>query len=175
MSRAQHSIPLETLHRRIYVIRNHNVMLDQDLAALYGVGTKVLNQAVSRNMGRFPDDFMFRLTHEEFATLKSQIVTSRWGGRRYSPYAFTEQGVAMLSTVLRSEQAIQVNVAIMRAFVRMREVMISHKDLAQRIDDMERKYDSQFKVVFDAIRRLMEPPVPSKKRSIGYIVHDEDV
>ena len=149
-------------------------MLDQDLAALYGVGTKVLNQAVSRNTGRFPEDFMFRLTHEEFENLKSHIVTSSWGGRRSPPYAFTEQGVAMLSTVLRSEQAIQVNVAIMRAFVRMREAMISHKDLARRIDDMEGKYDAQFKAVFDAIRRLMEPPVSPKKRPIGYIIHEED-
>jgi hypothetical protein len=174
MSRAQHPIPLETIHRRIYVIRHHNVMLDQDLAALYGVGTKVLNQAVSRNTGRFPDDFMFWLTPEEFANLKSHLVTSSWGGRRYPPYAFTEQGVAMLSSVLRSEQAIQVNVAIMRAFVQMREAMISHKELARRIDDMERKYDGQFKAVFDAIRGLMEPPVPSKKRPIGYIIHEED-
>jgi hypothetical protein len=156
------------------VIRHHNVMLDQDLAALYGVGTKVLNQAVSRNKERFPEDFMFRLTHEEFENLRSQIVTSSWGGRRYPPYAFTEQGVAMLSSVLRSTQAVQVNIAIMRAFVRMREAMISHKEMARRIDDMERKYDGQFKVVFDAIRRLMEPPVPSKKRPIGYIIHEDD-
>jgi hypothetical protein len=154
--------------------RHHNVMLDQDLAALYGVGTKVLNQAVSRNKERFPEDFMFRLTHEEFENLRSQIVTSSWGGRRYPPYAFTEQGVAMLSSVLRSTQAVQVNIAIMRAFVRMREAMISHKEMARRIDDMERKYDGQFKVVFDAIRRLMEPPVPSKKRPIGYIIHEDD-
>jgi hypothetical protein len=174
MAPARHLLPLDTVERRIYVFRDQNVMLDQDLAALYGVETKVLNQAVSRNRERFPEDFMFRLTREEFEILTSQIVTSSWGGRRYPPYAFTEQGVAMLSSVLRSKQAVQVNIAIMRAFVRMREVMISHKEMARRIDDMERKYDTQFKAVFDAIRRLMEPPEPPKKRPIGYIIHEQD-
>jgi hypothetical protein len=174
MAQAPQLIPLAHINRHIYVIRKQNVMLDQDLAALYGVETKVLNQAVSRNQERFPEDFMFRLTQEEFEHLKSQIVTSSWGGRRYPPYVFTEQGVAMLSSVLRSKQAVQVNIPIMRAFVRMREMMTSHKELARRIDDMERTYDAQFKAVFDAIRRLMEPPVPPPKRPIGYIVNEED-
>jgi ORF6N domain len=174
MAQARQIIPLDTIDRRIYLIRDQNVMLDQDLAGLYGVETKVLNQAVSRNRKRFPEDFMFQLTRKEFGNLKSQIVTSSWGGRRYPPYAFTEHGILMLSSVLRSEQAVQVNIAIMRAFVRMREVMISHKEMARRIDDMERKYDTQFKAVFDALRRIMEPPDPPKKRSIGYIIPEQD-
>ena len=175
MSRAQHLIPLETIERRIYVIRDHKVMMDRDVAALYGVKAIALRQQVKRNSGRFPKDFMFQLHDEEVDALVSQnVIPSRSVLGGALPYVFTQEGVAMLSSVLRSAQAIQVNIAIMRAFVRMREVMISHKTLARRIDDMEGKYDAQFKAVFDAIRRLMEPPVPSKKRPIGYIIHEED-
>ena len=148
----------ETIERCILVIRGHKVLLDSDLATLYGVETKVLNQAVTRNIGRFPEDFMFRLSDEEFEILKSQIVTASWGGRRIAPCAFTEQGVAMLSSVLRSSQAIQVNIAIMRIFVQMREAMASHTELSARIDDIEKKHDARFRSVFDAIRKLMEPP-----------------
>lgn len=176
MSQTQHLVPLETIERRIYVIRGHKVMLDFDLAELYDVTTTRLNEQVKRNIERFPEDFAFQLTREEFDALMSQIAISNTGrgGRRKLSWAFTEHGILMLSSVLRSEQAVQVNIAIMRAFVRMREVMISHKDMARRIDDIERKYDTQFKAVFDAIRRLMEPPAPPKKRSIGYIIHDDD-
>lgn len=164
-------IPDARVERAIYRIRNQNVMLDRDLAQLYGVPTKVLNQAVSRNRNRFPDDFMFQLTKEEFDNWRSQIVTSNVAakmGVRRRPYAFTEQGVAMLSSVLRSARAIQVNITIMRAFVQLREMLSTHKDLARKLAEMERRYDKQFKVVFDAIRQLMMPPSPKKRRRIGF-------
>ncbi|MDI6744164.1 MAG: ORF6N domain-containing protein [Thermodesulfovibrionales bacterium] len=165
-------IPVEMIERKIYLIRGHKVMLSADLAELYGVAPKVLIQAVKRNIERFPADFMFQLSNQEFVNLKSQIVTSSWGGiRRANPYAFTEQGIAMLSSVLKSERAVQVNIAIMRAFVKLREMIASHKDLAKRLDDLEKKYDSQFKIVFDAIRQLMTPPEP-KKRKIGFEVRE---
>lgn len=144
-------------------------MLDSDLAELYGVETKVFNQAVSRNADRFPEDFMFQLSVDEWGGLRSQIVTSRsHGGRRYRPRVFTEQEVAMLSSVLRSKRAVQVNIAIMRAFVRLREMLQSHHELAQKLTEMEMKYDAQFKVVFDAIRKLMEPPPVRPARAIGF-------
>ncbi|MFH1720919.1 MAG: ORF6N domain-containing protein [Patescibacteria group bacterium] len=143
------------MERAIFVIRDQKVMLSTELAELYGVEPKVLVQAVKRNIERFPEDFMFQLTNQEFANLKSQIVTSSWGGlRRAAPYAFTEQGVAMFSSVLRSKRAVQVNVEIMRAFVRLRKILASHADLARKLEALEKKYDSQFKVVFDAIRQL---------------------
>ncbi|NCO67944.1 MAG: DNA-binding protein [Nitrospirae bacterium CG_4_10_14_0_8_um_filter_41_23] len=158
----------EVIEGKIYMIRGHKVMLSTDLAELYGVEPKVLIQAVKRNSERFPSDFMFMLTNQEFANLKSQIVTSSWGGiRRANPYAFTEQGVAMLSSVLRSKRAVQVNIAIMRAFVKLREMLATHKDLARKLEEMEKNYDAQFKVVFDAIRELMTPP-DTKKRKIGF-------
>ena len=144
------------------------VILDADLAALYGVATRVLVQAVKRNSERFPPDFMFQLTPEEFALLRSQTVTSRgWGGRRYPPYAFTEQGVAMLSGVLRSPRAVQVNIEIMRAFVRLRRWVASHAKLAKKLAEMEAKYDEQFTVVFEALKQLMAPP-EEKRRRIGF-------
>ena len=159
----------EVIERKIYIIRGHKVMLSTDLAELYEVEPRVLVQAVKRNIDRFPSDFMFQLNEIEFENLKSQIVTSSWGGmRRANPYAFTEQGVAMLSSVLHSKRAIQVNIATMRAFVKLREMLTAHKDLARKLDKMEKKYDAQFKVVFDAIRQLMEPPVPKKKGKIGF-------
>jgi ORF6N domain len=148
-------------------------MLDADLAILYGVSTKRLNEQVRRNRSRFPDDFMFQLTREEVRSLRSQIATSKQGrgGRRYTPLVFTEQGISMLSTVLNSERAIQVNIEIMRAFVRLREMIATHKDLARKLEALERRYDAQFKVVFDAIRELMAPP-ESKKRKIGFLVKE---
>ena len=148
-------------------------MLDADLAGLYGVTTKRLNERVRRNRSRFPDDFMFQLTAEEVLSLRSQIATSKQGrdGRRYAPLVFTEQGIAMLSTVLNSERAIQVNIEIMRAFVRLREMIATHRDLAPKLETLEKKYDAQFKVVFDAIRELMTPP-ESKKRKIGFLVKE---
>jgi hypothetical protein len=167
-------VPLEAIENKILLIRGHKVMIDKDLADLYGVETRVLVQAIKRNIDRFPPDFMLQLGKDEFAILRSQIVTSRWGGRRYLPYAFTEQGVAMLSSVLNSDRAIQVNIAIMRAFVRLREMIASREELAQKLDALEAKYDSQFKVVFDAIRQLMAPPVsPKKKRKIGFLREGE--
>jgi len=126
-------------------------MLDHDLAHLYGVDTRILNQAVKRNRERFPEDFMFQLSSKETKNLRSQIVTSRWGGRRYLPYAFTEQGVAMLSSVLKSKRAIQVNIAIMRTFVRLRQILATHKELARKLEELEQKYDAQFKEVFEVI------------------------
>jgi len=162
------TVPMERVENRILSIRGHRVMLDADLAELYGVPTKRLNEAVRRNAARFPEDFMFQLTAREAETLRSQIATSNGrGGRRYIPYAFTELGVAMLSSVLNSERAVQVNIAIMRAFVRLRELAASHNDVHRRLDEMEGKSDRQFKVVFDAIRALMEPPVKPRRR-IGY-------
>ncbi|MGH2610351.1 MAG: ORF6N domain-containing protein [Tepidiformaceae bacterium] len=139
-------------------------MLDSDLAELYGVESRALLQAVARNKERFPEDFAFRLNREEWRILRSQFVISSWGGRRYPPYAFTEQGVAMLSSVLNSPRAVQVNIEIMRTFVRLRALMASHADLAARLDEMEAKYDAQFRVVFDAIRELMTPPTPPGRR-----------
>jgi hypothetical protein len=144
-------------------------MLSTHLAELYEVEPRVLVQAVKRNMERFPDDFMFQLNDQEFGNLKSQIVTSSWGGlRRAAPYAFTEQGVAMLSSVLHSARAIHVNIEIMRAFVRLRQMLVSNAELARKLATLERKYDAQFKIVFDAIRELMTPPEPKKKRPIGF-------
>jgi hypothetical protein len=156
--------------QNIHVIRGHKVLLDSELAALYQVQTKVLNQAVQRNIDRFPADFMFQLSAPEFEKWRSQIVTSNSGavmGLRRPPYAFTEHGVAMLSSVLRSKRAIAVNIEIMRAFSRLREVLSSHKDLANQLAALESKYDRQFKVVFDAIRKLMIEPEP-KSRPIGF-------
>ncbi len=169
----------------IVVLRRQRVMLDADLAELYGVQVKALNQAVKRNIERFPPDFMFQLTVDEVARVRSGSVTveadrgsnlmsqtvtsSSWGGRRRAPYAFTEQGVAMLSSILRSERAVQVNIEVMRAFVRLRRMLAENAELAHKIAALEKKYDAQFRVVFDAIRELMTPPAKEKKR-IGFRV-----
>ena len=148
-------------------------MLSTDLAPLYQVAPRVLIQAVKRNIDRFPNDFMFQLTVQEFEILKSQIVTSSWGGlRRANPYAFTEQGVAMLSSVLRSKRAVNVNIEIMRAFVRLRKLLSSNAELVRKLESLEKKYDTQFKIVFDAIRELMTPPAP-KQRPIGFGQREE--
>jgi len=161
-------IPAERIESAIYFLRGQKVMLSTHLAALYGVEARVLVQAVRRNLERFPKDFMFQLTRTEFANLKSQFVISSWGGlRRATPYALTEQGVAMLSSVLKSQRAVQVNIEIMRAFVRLRQMLASHAGLARRLDALEKKYDTQFKAVFDAIRELMSPPAP-RRRTIGF-------
>ncbi len=169
----QSFIPVDRIEKAILLIRKQKVMLDADLAGLYGVETRVLIQAVKRNFDRFPEDFMFQLSSEEFAVLRSQSVTSSdWGGRRYPPYAFSEQGVAMLSSVLRSPRAIQVNIEIMRAFIRLRQMLASHAELARKLDALEKKYDAQFREVFEAIRQLMAPPEP-KRRPIGFRKGDE--
>ena len=179
-------VPLERIEWSIHTIRGQRVMLDADLAALYRVETRALVQAVKRNLARFPEDFMFQLTWDEAQNLRSQTVILNPGTKplepgprsqsvtlkrgqniKYRPYAFTEQGVAMLSSVLRSECAVQVNIAIMRTFVKLRAMLSSHADLSRRLDALERKYDTQFKVVFDAIRELMTPPTKEPKK-IGF-------
>ena len=177
-------IPAERIENCIYLLRGQKIMLSMDLAEIYGVETRTFNQAVKRNIKRFPEDFMFQITWEEAQNLRSPFVTSssetasasrshfvtlkRGRNIKYRPYAFTEQGVAMLSSVLNSKRAIQVNIEIMRAFVRLRQMLASNVDLARKLAKLEKKYDAQFRVVFDAIRELMTPPVPKKKRSIGF-------
>ncbi|MGH7197247.1 MAG: ORF6N domain-containing protein [Candidatus Omnitrophota bacterium] len=153
-----HLISHETVEKTIFTIRNKKVMLDADLARLYGVETKALNRAVLRNLERFPDDFMFQLKPKEADDLRCQFGTSKRGGRRYLPYVFTEHGILMLSSVLNSSRAIQVNIQIMRIYMKMREMALSYKDLIAKIDEMEKKYDKQFQVVFKAIKLLLEKP-----------------
>jgi hypothetical protein len=168
---SQALVPAERIERSILLIRDHKVMLDSELAKLYEVTVGALNQAVKRNIERFPDDFMFQLTKEEADSLRSQSVTLEMGRgrhRKYLPYAFTEQGVAMLSSVLRSPRAVAVNIEIMRAFVRLRQLLATHADLARRLDALEQKYDRQFKVVFDAIRQMMTPTPTPKKPRMGF-------
>lgn len=162
----------EIIEQKILVIRGQKVMLDFHLAELYGVETKGLKRAVKRNIDRFPEDFCFELTQTELENLRYQFGTSSWGGARYTPYAFTEQGVAMLSSVLHSKRAVQVNIEIMRAFVHLRELLSTHKDLARKLEELEKKYDEQFAVVFRALRELMTPPEPPPKRRIGFNVAD---
>src|SRR2546427_9486464 len=159
------AVPAERIESRIFMLRGHKVMLSPDLAELYEVEPGALVQAVKRNIERFPADFMFQLSPGEFENLKSQIVTSSWGAlRRAAPYPFTEQGVAMLSSVLNSERAVLVNVEIMRAFVKLRQMLASNAELSRRLDELESKYDRQFKVVFDAIRKLMSPSSSRSQR-----------
>jgi hypothetical protein len=166
-------MPVDRIQRAIIFVRGQRVILDRDLAFLYGVPTKALKQAVKRNAARFPEDFMFVLSAPEFAEWRSQFVTSNADrmGLRHAPMAFTEHGVAMLSSVLNSERAVQVNIEIMRAFVRLREMLTSHRDLARKLAELEKKYDAQFKVVFDAIRQLMAP-AEKPRRSIGFRVEE---
>ena len=156
------------IKNKIFQIRGKNVMLDEDLAELYGVKTKVLVQAVKRNVNRFPKDFAFLLTNKEVRNLRSQIVTSSWGGRRYTPYAFSEQGVAMLSSVLNSKRAINVNIQIMRTFVDLRRMVLTYEVLRRKIEAIEKKYNGHFQIVFKAIKKLMEPPPEKPRRRIGF-------
>lgn len=161
----------EMIANRIYAVRDHKVMLDRDLAELYGVPTRTLNQAVKRNRSRFPADFMFQLTASEVRSLRSQIVISNRGGRRYQPFAFTQEGVAMLSAVLKSERAIQVNIAVMRAFVSLREMAATYRNLARKLGELERRcnhHDHNIKLVFDALKRLIHAPEPPR-RPIGFV------
>ncbi len=169
----QPMIPQEKIASKIYLIRGKRVMLDSDLAELYGVKTKVLNLAVRRNLGRFPDDFMFQLTFQETESLRFQFETSKKGrgGRRYSPYTFTQEGVAMLSGVLNSPRAVQANILIMRAFIKLREMVATNELIRQKIEELEKKYekhDRQFKVIFEALRNLLEPVKTPKKKAIGF-------
>jgi hypothetical protein len=167
-------IPVEIIEKKIYLIRGHKVILDSDLAELYGVETKRLNEQVRRNLKRFPDDFMFQLTEEEAESLRSQFATLKSGRgkhRKYLPYAFTEQGVAMLSSVLNSDRAIEVNVQIMRTFVKLREMLSSNKELAHKLTLLENrieKHDGEIKAIFNAIRQLMVPPETKSKKPIGF-------
>jgi hypothetical protein len=167
----QSIVPIESVERAIIVLRGQKVILDEKLSSLYKVEVRVLNQAVKRNKDRFPEDFMFQLNVEEVEFLRSQSVILKNGRgrhRKYPPHAFTEQGVAMLSSVLRSPRAVMVNIEIMRAFVRLREMLQSNADLARKLAELEGKYDVQFKVVFDAIRELMTPPAAAPRRRIGF-------
>jgi hypothetical protein len=162
-------IPNERIERIILLIRGQKIILDRDLAALYGVETRDLNKAVHRNLDRFPNDFLFQLTHDEFEDLKFHFGTSSWGGTRKLPYAFTELGIAMLSSVLKSKQAVRVNIQILRMFVALRQLIETHKDLARKLDEMEKEYDQRFQIIFEAIRQLLEPPAKSD-RKIGFRV-----
>lgn len=155
-------IPQEGVESKILFIRGKKVMLDKDLASLYGVETKMLNRAIKRNQERFPDDFMFQLSKDELENLRYHFGTSSWGGQRYLPHAFTENGVAMLSSVLNSKRAIQVNIQIMRTFTKIRGLLSQHKDLLRRLDELENKYDAQFRVVFDTIKQMIEPSQKAK-------------
>ena len=179
-------IPIERIENRIYLIRGQKVIIDCDLAELYKVTTKRLNEQVKRNMSRFPADFMFQLTAEEFinlrgqlysANLRSQFATSKHGGRRYFPFVFTEQGIAMLSSVLNSERAIQVNILIMRAFVKLRQLLSTHKDLARKVEELEKKYSKheiEISAVFKLLKKLMEPKPEAPRKRIGFIVRTKD-
>jgi hypothetical protein len=167
MSDTRSLVQSERIEKLILFIRHQKVILDKDLAVLYGVGTRDLNKAVNRNLKRFPGDFMFSLNNQEVRNLMFQFGTSSWGGTRKLPRAFTEQGVAMLSSVLKSDRAVEVNIEIMRAFVRLRQMLSSNAELAKRLDDLEKKYDIKFKAVFEAIRQLMTP-AEKAKRKIGY-------
>ena len=181
LSSAADTLPVSValIERRIYLIRDHKVMIDSDLADLYRVETFNLNKAVKRNLDRFPQDFMFQLTKAEAEALRFQIGMSKQagrGGRRYLPYVFTEQGVAMLSSVLKSKRAVQVNIAIMRAFVRLREILATHKDLAREMEDLKRKQQAQgaqIEAILDAIERLVEAPEP-ERRPIGFVARDKE-
>ena len=164
----QATVAYKAIVSKVAHVRNARVLIAQDLAELYGVEPRSLMQAVKRNIGRFPADFMFQLTDQEFANLKSQFVISSWGGIRHAPYAFSEQGVAMLSSVLHSDRAIAVNIEIMRAFVRMRAMVESHAELMKQVESLEQKYDHQFKLVFKAIYELMGHQGEKSKRRIGF-------
>ena len=158
----------DEIKSKIYLLRGKKVMMDKDLAMLYGVPTKSLNLAVKRNIDRFPGDFMFHLTRKELRSLRFQFETSKRGGTRYMPYAFTEQGVAMLSSVLNSKRAVAANIQIMRAFVALRRMVVTYESLRRKIDAMEKKYDGRFQVVFKALKELMKPPPEKPKRRIGF-------
>ncbi len=184
IKKTENLVSVEIIQNKIYLIRGQKVMLDRDLAELYGVLTKNFNKSVTRNLDRFPADFAFRLTSEEYENLRFQIGTSSWGGRRYLPYVFTEQGVAMLSSVLRSKRAVQVNIQIMRVFVKIKELMMTHKDLANKIEALEKGFQEKYKeqdnkiiTIFNAIRQIMscpEPKAPYKRTKVGFIVDKEE-
>jgi len=163
-------IPIDEIQQRILVIRGHRVMMDADLAIIYGVTTKRLNEQVKRNLKRFPSDFMFQLNEEEFENMRSHFATSRWGGRRYLPYAFTEHGAIMLANVLNSPSAVEASIQVVRAFVKLRELLSTNKELAGKLSQLEGKleqHDEEIQIIFKAIRKLMKP-LETKKRKIGF-------
>lgn len=162
---AKELIPQEIIEQKIFIIRGHKVMFDKDLSILYGIETRYLNRAVTRNLGRFPEDFMFQLTKKEFGSLMFHFGTSSWGGTRKMPRVFTEHGILMLSSVLNSKRAIQVNIQIMRAFVNLRRAALTYEGLRRKIDEMEKKYDKHFKIVFDALKKLLIP-APGKTKEV---------
>jgi len=167
----RYPISVELIAAKIFVMRGKKVMLDRDLAELYGVETKQLVRQIKRNSERFPEDFMYQLTRKEAINLRCQIGTSSWGGRRYLPYVFTEQGVAMLSSVLHSRRAIRVNIQIMRAFIKLKEILLTHKDLASKIEKLEKKYsehDQTIRAIFEAIKELLKPQPVKEKKIIGF-------
>ncbi len=157
----------EIIEERIFLLRGNKIMLDFHLAELYGTETKIIKRAVKRNKLRFPEDFCFELTQKEWENLRYQFGTSKWGGIRYIPFAFTEQGVSMLSSVLRTKKAVQINIQIMRTFVQLRKIIALHKELSEKLEQLEKRHDTQFKIVFDALRELMNPPEKPKRR-IGF-------
>ena len=165
-------ISTEAISAKILLIHGKRVILDKDLAKLYEVDTRQLTRQVRRNIDRFPEDFMFQLTKEEVTNLMCQFGTSSWGGTRKLPYAFTEQGVAMLSGVLHSKRAIQVNIQIMRAFIQLKRMLLTNADLRHKIEEIENKYDKQFVVVFQAIKQLLEPMPVNEKKVIGFKARD---
>lgn len=165
-------VSTEVIATKILIIRGKRVMLDSDLAVLYRVKTGRLNEQVKRNIKRFPEDFMFQLTKEEILNLKSHFATSNWGGVRKLPRVFTQEGVAMLSSVLNSERAIMVNIQIMRAFAQLRRMLLTNRDLKRKIVEMEKKYDKQFKIVFDTLKKFLEPPAVKKKKIIGFSTYN---
>jgi phage regulator Rha-like protein len=178
MTKKKHEISRARIESSILIVRGQKIMLDRDLAELYGVETKTLKRAVKRNSGRFPEDFMFLLSGKEVTNLRYQFGTSSWGGTRYQPMAFTEQGVAMLSSVLNTDRAIQVNIEIMRAFVKLRRILSAHHELARKLAQLEKRmgdHDEQIQAIFEAIRRLMEPPPAPPKRPIGFGVKERGV
>ena len=164
---------MENIVDKIIIVREQRVLLDADLAALYGVSTKRLNEQVQRNSARFPEDFMFRLTPAEFDNLRSQFATSSWGGKRYMPYAFTEHGAIMAATVLNSPQAVHMSVFIVRAFIKLRQMVLDHQALYRKVASLERRYDAQFQGVFAAIKQLMTPPETKRKR-IGFVINRKE-
>jgi len=161
-------IPQEVIQNKIFLVRGQKVMFDKDLAELYGVDTRYLTRQVRRHLDRFPSDFLLTLSRQEVTNLKCQFGTSSWGGTRKPPFAFTEHGILMLSSVLNSKRAIQVNIQIMRTFTKLREMLVSNRELRHKIEEMEKKYDRQFQIVFQAIKELLEPPTPKPKRPIGF-------
>ncbi len=167
------AISIDVIAAKILLIRGKRVMLDRDLAKLYEVDTRQLTRQVRRNIDRFPEDFIFQLTKEELQNLMCQFGTSSWGGTRKLPYVFTEQGVAMLSGVLHSKRAIRVNIQIMRAFIQLKRMLLTNAGLKRKIEEMEKKYDKQFAIVFQAIKQLLEPPLVKEKRIIGFRSHEE--